>query len=254
MPSQQFTGEQLAEILNRLRPFLPTRLTTVTPAYGGFEYTFLPFTGAESGPTEPDRSWEQPDLAYRHMDEEAGRPIADDAEYELRKLARFLLSDAYSQALIHWKNARHVAELKSVVQNTGALWKTHQQAERAVEAAFAYLQDPAAAKEWRAAVSRLVHAQDTYLAAAVAFDKRARDIAEVHDRNMHEDQLGYDAALAAAGFPEAKDWPIASLDEYGSYYQSEPSEYTAIGAAQRLIKEQEAHVGKVSRLTGQTAP
>ncbi|MFB7592350.1 hypothetical protein [Streptomyces sp. NPDC056169] len=252
MSSYKFTGEQLTEILDRLRPHLPAKLTTVTPAYGSLRYTFTPFTGLEPKPTEPNRCWEHPNLAYKHLDEKAGRPIAAEAEYELREIARHILDDVYSQARVEWKNARHVAQLKQVVKDASNLWKAHQQALRAVEAAFAYLRDPQAATEWQPAVSRLVDTQDTYLAAAIAFDQRAREIAEVHEQNMHEEMLGYDEALIAAGFPEAKDWLISSVDEYGADYRGEYGRYTAAGQAQRLIKEQEAHVAKVGSLTNQT--
>jgi hypothetical protein len=252
VPSYKFTAEQLTEILNRLRPYLPRQLTTVTPSYGSLRYTFTPFTGLEAKPEEPARYWEDPVLAYKHSDEQAGRPVATGAEYELREIARFILDEAYDRARVEWKNARHVAELKTAAKGTGDLWKAHQQAKRAVEAAFAYLRDPAAAKEWPAAVSRLVDTHDTYLTAAIAFDDRAQQIAEVHDRNHHEEMLGNDEALTAAGFPEAKDWPIASTYDYGNNYRGEYSKYTAAGQAQSLIKEQEAHVAKVGALTGQT--
>lgn len=253
MSDYRLTGQQVTEIFNvRLRPHLPTYLTKVEPHTYRIRCTFTPFTGQEPEPVTPDRYWEDPTLAYRHMDENAGRPVADEAEYRLREAARYLLQDVYRQARIQWKNARHVADLRAVVTNTGDLWKAHNQAKRAVEAAFAYLRDPDAAKEWHAAVSRLVDAQDTYMAAALAFDNRAREIAEVHERHFHEEMLGYGEALAAAGFPEAKDWPIASVGDYGTDYRGEYERCTAAGQAQALIKEQEAHVAKVGRLAGQT--
>lgn len=252
MPSYKFTGEQLTEILNRLRRYLPQKLTTVTPAYGSLRYTFTPFTGLEPKPEEPARYWEDPKLAYKHADEEKGRPVATEAEYELREIARFILDEAYDKARVEWQSARHVAELKTAAKGVGDLWKAHQQAKRANAAAFAYLRDPAAAKEWPAAISRLVDTHDTYMAAAIAFDARAQGIAEVHDQNRHEEMLGYDEALTAAGFPEAKDWLIASVDEYGTDYRGEYRKYTSAGQAQSLIKEQETHVAKVSALTAQT--
>ena len=253
MHSYRLTGQQVADIFNvRLRPHLPTYLTKVEPLTYSVRYTFTPFTGRETEPETPERYWEDPNLAYRHVDEQADRPVADEAEYELREAARFLLDDVIRAARIEWKNARHVAELKTTVKNAGDLWKAHNQAKRAVEAAFAYLRDTDAAKEWPAAVSRLVDAQDTYMAAAVAFDERAQEIAEVHEKHMHEEMLGYNEALAAAGFPEAKDWPIASPEDYGTNYRGEYSSYTTAGQAQALIKEQEAHVEKVGRLAGRT--
>ena len=252
MSSYKFTSAQFTDILNRLRPHFPANLTSVEPRTYSINYTFTPFTGLEPKPAEPDRYWEDPQLAYEHTDKNAGRPAASEAEYELREFARFVLIGAYQQARIAWKDARHVAQLKTTVKDTGARWKAHAQAKSAVEAAFAYLREPQAATEWPAAVSRLVDAQDTYMAAALAFDERALEIAEVHSENFHEEMLGYDEALIAAGFPEAKDWPIGSVHDYGADYSGEYGRYTLAGPAQRLIKEQEAHVAKVGRLTGQT--
>jgi hypothetical protein len=255
MNSYRLTGQQINEIFNvRLRPHLPAYLTKVEPLTYHVRYTFKPFTGQEPQPMTPERYWEKDlNLTFRHMDEQAGRLVATEAEYELREAARFLLDDVYRAARIEWKNARHVADLKTVVKNTGDLWKAHNQAKRAVEAAFAYLRDTDAAKEWPAAVSRLVDAQDTYMAAAIAFDDRAQEIAEVHEKHFHEEMLGYTEALVAAGFPEAKDWPIGSTYDYGRNYCGEYDRSTLAGQAQALIKEQEAHVAKVGRLTGQTA-
>jgi hypothetical protein len=256
MHSYRLTGQQINEIFNvRLRPHLPTYLTKVEPHTYHVSYSFTPFTGREAEPTEPDYKLicDDPKLAHEHWDKEAGRPIANEAEYELREAARHLLSDVYRQARIEWKNAQHVADLKSVVENTGDLWKAHNQAKRAVEAAFAYLRDTDAAKEWPAAVSRLVDAQDTYMAAAIAFDDRAQEIAEVHEKHFHEHMLGYTEALVAAGFPEAKDWPIGSTYDYGRNYCGEYDRSTLAGQAQALIKEQETHVAKVGRLAGRAA-
>ncbi|MFC8009130.1 hypothetical protein [Streptomyces cinereoruber] len=256
MPTVQFTADQLTDILNRLRPYLPTQLTTVKPGAYNLHFSFAPFTGLEPKPEEPacQTICDDPKLSHKHWDKEAGRPVADEAEYELRELARTILNDSYREARIQWKNARHVAQLKKTVKDAGALWKAHQQAKSAVEAAFAYLRDPQAATEWPSAVSRLIDTHATYLAAALAFDDRAQEIAEVHSENFHEEMLGYDEALTAAGYPEAKDWQIASNDDYGTDYRGEYGRYTTAGQAQRLIKEQEAHIAKVGQLTGQPTP
>lgn len=254
MNEYRLTSDQVNEIFNvRLRPHLPAYLTKVEPKTYHVRYTFTPFTGQEPKPMTPERYWEKdPNLAFRHMDEQAGRPIGTEAEYELREAARFLLDDVYRAARIEWRNARHVADLKTTVKNTGDLFKAHNQAKRAVEAGFSYLRDTEAAKEWPAAVSRLVDAQDTYMKAAIAFDERALEIAEVHDKHFHEEMLGYTEALVTAGYPEAKDWPIQSTYDYGRNYAGEYDRSTLAGQAQALITEQEAHVAKVGRLTGQT--
>ncbi|MBH1937825.1 hypothetical protein I5Q34_26740 [Streptomyces sp. AV19] len=249
----QVTADELKEIFNvRLAPYLPANLEKVEPHPSGWgnSYTFKPFTGREARPEEPERYWDDSRLAYRHVDKDAGRTESNEDEYDLREKARFFLSEVYRQARIEWRNAAHVAELKDVVKDTGDRWKAHSQAKRAVEAAFAYLRDPEAAKEWTAAISRLVDAQDAYLTAAIAFDLRAQEIAEVHDRNFHEHMLGFDEALVAAGYPEAKDWHIAPGDYYGKDYRGEYDAHTIAGQAQTLITEQDAHVAKVGRLAG----
>ncbi|MEU6664259.1 hypothetical protein [Streptomyces sp. NPDC046821] len=249
--THSLSGEQVAEIFNvRLRPHLPKYLSKVEPNTYSVRYVFLPFTGREPEPMTPERYWEDPNLAFKHMDEEAGRAVADEAEYDLREAARFLLDNVYTEARIEWRNARHIAELKTVVQDTGARWKAHNLAKRACEAAFAYLRDPAAATEWTSAISRLVDAQGTYMKAAGAFDERAQEIAETHDRHFHEEMLGDNEALIAAGYPDGKDWYITHSDYYGRSYRGEYDERTLAGRAQSLIKEQEEHVRKVGSLAG----
>lgn len=251
------TSEQINDIFNnRLRPYLPANLTNVDPKTYSVHYTFTPpFTGQEPKPEAPQykRISDDPQLADEYRDKEAGRTVATEAEYDLREAARVLLDDVYRAARIEWKNARYIADLKAAVSNAGDLWKAHQQAKRAVEAAFSYLRDPEAAKEWPAAVSRLIDTQDTYQAAALAFDDRAHSIAKVHDQNMYEESPSYREAYTAAGFPEGWDWPIAEAGAYGRNYLGEYDEDTAAGKAQALIKEQEAHVAKVGHLTSQTA-
>lgn len=252
----KLTGPQIEDIFNnRLTPYLPAYLTKAEPKTYNVIYTFKPFTGREDEPAEPDYKLicDDPQLAHQHWDEKAGRPIADEAEYDLRKAARFLLSDVYRNARIAWKNARHAAALKDVVKDTGDRWKAYGQAKRATEAAFSHLRDPEAAQEWTAAVSRLIDAHDTLKKTADAFDERAADIAEVHDKHFFEEMDGYTEALAKAGYPEGKDWPVGDRGDYGRDYRGEARSGSLAYEAAQLITEQEEHVAKVGRLTG-TAP
>ncbi|MFE9736128.1 hypothetical protein ACFYO9_37380 [Streptomyces sp. NPDC005863] len=249
----QVTADELKEIFNvRLAPYLPAHLTKAEPNPSGWgnTYTFKPFTGREPKPETPRRYYDDPKLCFRHQDREAGRPEADEAEYDLREKACHFLDQVYDQARSEWRNARYIADLKTVVSNTGDLFKQHGQAKTAVDAAFTYLRDPKAATEWPAAVSRLIDTHSTLMAAAIAFDERARQIAEVHEQHLYEEAPGYDEALKAAGYPQARDWPIASVHDYGRNYHGEYDRYTLSGQAQALIKEQEEHVAKVGRLTG----
>ncbi|MEU1134131.1 hypothetical protein ABZ383_30460 [Streptomyces sp. NPDC005900] len=249
----QVTADEYKDIFNvRLAPYLPAHLAKVepNPSGRGITYTFKPFTGREPRPEEPRRYFDDPKLCYRHQDREAGRPEADEAEYDLREKACHFLSEVYTQARIEWRNAAHITDLKATVKNTGDLYKQYVQAKTAVDAAFAYLRDPDAAKEWPAAVSRLIDTHDALKTAAKTFDDRAQEIAEVHEKHLHEYGYGDDEALKIAGFPEGKDWPIASTYDYGRNYRGEYGSQTLSGQAQALIREQEEHVAKVGRLTG----
>ncbi|MFE4539700.1 hypothetical protein ACFRKB_32320 [Streptomyces scopuliridis] len=252
----KLTGDQIDDIVNnRLRPYLPTNLAKVDPQTYHLRYTFNPaFTGQESEPQEPSYKsiCDDPKLSHEHWDKQADRPVADEAEYDLREAARFILSDVYRSARDEWRNARYIADIKAATNLAGGLWKQHNQAKSAVEAAFSYLRDPEAAKEWPAAVSRLIDTQDTYLKAAIAFDERAHDIATVHDKNMYEESLGYREVYAAAGVPDAWDWPVVEAGAYGSNYLGKYDENTAAGKAQARIAEQEAHVAKVGQLLGRS--
>lgn len=232
----RITPEGMTEIFDRLRPHLPPYLKTVHhhPRYLRFE--FAPFTGREPEPSTPDTHTD-PRLAYGSDDK---------AERTLRTAARRILDDLYEQARQKWRDAAYVADLKQTVQDTGARWQTYEREAKALAAAYDYLRTPAAAAEWPSALSRLVDAQDRATAAAAAFDDRAWEIARVHDTHLYAD-LGHDAALAKAGYPEAKDWHIASLDSYGSSWG--PG-VPLTEQVRRLIKQQDTHIAKVGRLSG----
>lgn len=249
----QVTDAELKDIFTvRLAPYLPSHLTKVEPRPSGWgnSYTFKSFTGREDEPVVPHRYYDDPKLCYPSQDREAGRPEASEAEYDLRERARYFLDEVYREARIEWRNARYIAALKAVVKNTGDLYKQYGQAKTAVDAAYAYLRDPEAAKEWPTAVSRLIDTHGVLVAAAAAFDERAQEIAEVHEQHLHEEAPGYDEALKAAGYPEAREWPIASEHHYGKSYRGEYDPHTLSGQAQALIREQEGHVAKVGRLSG----
>ncbi|MET7458030.1 hypothetical protein ABZT03_40535 [Streptomyces sp. NPDC005574] len=234
------TGDEHREIFNRLAPYLPSYLQKVepNPSGWGLRFTFAPFTGREARPDRPAASHGDPRL--RHVAESQ-----DPAEYRLRRAARIILSDIYEAAYEKWKDAAYVAALQAVVQDAPRRWQAYEREAKALEAAYAYLRTPEAAREWPAALSRLIDAQDRTRGAAEAFDMRARQIASVHEEHLYAD-LGHDAALKAAGYPEAKDWHI------GSAYEGSYSDFLT-EQVNRLITEQERHLAKVSRLSNTTA-
>lgn len=243
--SFQISSDELKEIFARLQPYLPKGLTKVDTSSRWLQFEFEPFTGREEEPCEP-ATYTDPKLRYVSESE-------DGAEHRLREKARTVLSQVYEQARQEWRNAAYVADLKGVVRDAPVLWKTYQHEVKALGTAYDYLRAPEAAQEWAPAVSRLVDAQDRTKAAAHAFDQRAEEIAEVHDKHLYAD-LGHNAALTAAGYPEAKDWVIASAHRYRQNYYGDYETYVPLEEqVRRLIEQQDAHVTKVGRLSGTAA-
>ncbi|MGA5508901.1 hypothetical protein [Streptomyces umbrinus] len=238
--SYRITPEGMTEIWERLRPYLPAYLTAVHHHPSHLRFEFAPFTGREKEPSTPDVSTD-PKLTYGSDDE---------AERTLRKAARGILDDLYEQAGHQWRDAAYVADLRKTVGDAGARWQAYEREAKALESAYGYLRTPEAAAEWPSALSRLVDAQDRAKAAAAAFDERAWEIARVHDTHLYAD-LGHVAALAAAGYPEAKAWHITSADDYGrSYYSKWDTGVPLTERVRRLIEQQDNHVAKVGRLSG----
>ncbi|MFF3312963.1 hypothetical protein [Streptomyces sp. NPDC002952] len=230
------TGDEHAEIFNRLAPYLPSSLHKVepNPSGWGLRFHFAPFTGREERPAIPAAYYDDRRLMIY------GAKTEDPAEQRLRRAADTILGDIYETAAAKWKDAAYVAALKAAPQR----WQTYERAANELESAYAYLRQSDAAREWPAAVSRLIDAQDRTRAAADAFEVRARDIAQVHARHRYAD-LGHAAALEAAGYPDGKDWHIG--DAFEGHYSNSLTEQVA-----RRIREQEEHLAKVSRLSGTT--
>ncbi|MFG2841102.1 hypothetical protein ACGFYE_39700 [Streptomyces zaomyceticus] len=234
---------QVQEILARLRPHLPANLKKIEPNPKGFgmRYEFGPFTGTEPCPEGPAAFRRDPGLTFVRESE-------DVAEHQLRTAADRILTDLYDTARKQWTDAVYVRDLKAVVQDAPALWAAYQREATVLETAYAYLRTPEAAGEWPSAVARLVDAQDSTAAAAAAFDRRAADIARVHDRHLYAD-LGRSDAFARAGHPQAADWHIVSYVNYASRSYSEHDAFLPLAAKVRhLIERQEAHLAKVARL------
>ncbi|WP_314416139.1 hypothetical protein [Streptomyces sp. DSM 40484] len=234
----QITPEGMTEIFARLQRHLPPYLTVVHPHPRHLRFEFAPFTGREPEPSAP----------ATHADPKLAHGSDDEAERTLREAARRILDDLYGQARELWKDAAYVADLKRVVGDAGTRWQTYERELKALESAADYLRTPQASTEWMSALSRLVDAQERALAAASAFDDRAWAIARVHDTHLYAD-LGHDAALERAGYPDARHWHIASADAYASSWG--PG-VPLTEQVRRLIKDQDTHVAKVGRLSGTT--
>ncbi|MER5973286.1 hypothetical protein ABT112_26770 [Streptomyces sp. NPDC002055] len=244
------TPDEMRAIFARLQPHLPPYLRKIEPHESGWgmRYEFATFTGREEEPAKPSSYYDDPQLRYVRESENA-------AEHQLRLKATHILTDLYDRACDQWKDAAYVADLKAALRDAPSRWRAYEQARKALEAANGYLRTPQAAAEWPSAISRLVDAQEQALAAAVAFDERAEDIAKVHDRHVYA-ELGSDAAYTKAGCPEAKDWHITDADHYCHSYRGYHSSlhYAPLAETVRaLIEQQDAHLAKVGRLSGTTA-
>ncbi|MER7743358.1 hypothetical protein ABTX34_34520 [Streptomyces sp. NPDC096538] len=224
------------QVLDRITPHLPPYLRKIEPTpYGRVRFEFAPFTGCEKEPVKPAASYDDPQLAYVLESE-------DQAEHRIRTVARDVLDDLYQQASKRWQDAAYVAELRRVVRDAPERWRAYEREAKALEAAYAYLRTAEAGREWPAAISRLVDAQDRTRAAADRFDERAAHIADAQYRHLYAD-LGHTQALTEAGYPEAKDWHIG--DGLGGYFRD-----GLTAKVDRLIEEQEQHLAKVRRLSG----
>ncbi|MDG9695305.1 hypothetical protein QC281_35085 [Streptomyces sp. DH17] len=223
------------QVLDRITPYLPPYLRKIEPVHGRVRFEFAPFTGLEKEPAMPTSYYDDPRLTYVAESQDA-------AEHRLRTVARYVLGDLYEQAAREWGCAAYVAELRRVVRDAPDRWRAYEREAKALEAAYAYLRTPEAGREWPAAISRLVDAQDATLAAASAFDERAIDIAYAHDKHLYAD-LAHVDALAKAGYPEAKDWHVG--DGFRGHFRDGLAEKVAC-----LIEQQDAHLAKVGRLAG----
>lgn len=242
MPLDTITikGDEHRQIFERLAPHLPPYLRKIEPhpCGWGLRFEFAPFTGREQAPAVSRSRYDDPQLKYVPESE-------NPAEHRLREAADHILGELYDEARREWKDAAYVADLRQAVKDAPDRWKTYEREAKALEPAYAYLRTPQAAPEWPAAISRLVDAQDRARAAASAFDERAVEIAQVHERHLYAD-LSHAQALTNAGHPGATDWHVGSSYEgYLTGFLSEDLE--------RRIKEQDAHVAKVARLSGMGA-
>lgn len=239
----QITPDEMREIFARLTPHLPPYLRKMepNPSGWGMRYEFALFTGREEKPAKPASFYDDPKLGF-------ARESENEAEHLLRLKASHILSDLYGRAREEWENAAYVADLKTLVKDAPDRWKAYSREMTALEAAYGYLRTPEAAREWLPAVSRLIDAQDRTKVAATVFDERAQDIAEVHARHLCAG-YGHDAALKAAGYPEAGNWHVADpADYHHNPYSS--YDFTLSGQTQRLIEQQDAHIAKIGRLSG----
>ncbi|MCP9994403.1 hypothetical protein [Streptomyces albogriseolus] len=223
------------QVLDRITPHLPPYLRKIEPVHGRVRFEFAPFTGHEKEPVKPQSYYDDPRLNYVPESE-------NQAEHRIRTIARDVLHDLYQQASKRWQDAAYVAELRRVVRDAPERWRAYEREAKALEAAYSYLRTAEAGREWPAAISRLVDAQDRTRAAAVRYDERAAHIADAQYRHLYAD-LGHTQALIEAGYPEAKDWHIG--DGFGGYFRD-----GLTAKVDRLIEEQEQHLAKVRRLSG----
>ncbi|MFF7954040.1 hypothetical protein [Streptomyces griseorubiginosus] len=240
-------ADEVREVFTRLQPHLPPYLRKIEPTpYNGLRFELAPFTGREERPAMPRAFYDDPTLRFVAEED-------NPREFRIREMAERVLSDLLEQAGNEWRDAAYVADLKDTVRDAPDRWRAYEREAKALESAYTYLRTPEAAKEWPAALSRLVDAQDRTRTAAAAFDERAEAIARVHEKHLYAD-LAHVAALTQAGHPDAAHWPIVSADDYGSSYFSSFSTHVPLTEqVRRLIEQQDNHITKVGHLMGTAA-
>lgn len=238
------TGTDLNEIFdNRLRPYLPDHLVCIEPGDYGVHYVFKPYAGTEAEPSEPSSTWKDPKLAYEHNDKEAGRPVAEEAEYDLREKARYYLSEVYGAALEKWRKAAHVAKLTPVMRAAVPAWDAFTKAEQDLAKLYEQrTQTPDT--DWRRYLAVLVDAQEAYLEASRIWDREAAAIAQVHGDFAYSD-YSYEKAQQLTGIDGAEDWDVSSADCYRSDWGGTPP---ATEKAVKTVKEQNDRLMKIARL------
>ncbi|MEU5976346.1 hypothetical protein [Streptomyces sp. NPDC047315] len=185
-------------------------------------FTFKPFTGAEVEPLLP-----------------AGAK----ADGTLTTAALELLREEYSTAHELWQQARYVRDLATAADGAHKVWDAYTKARAQMDEQFAALATTTDGM-WRSAVSRLVKAQSTARAAAVAWDATAARIVAVHEE-YRGTTLSHRDAYERGG---SSAWVIGDLSDYRSSWSTPP----LTGEVDGVIREQQRHVRAVSDLVGTT--
>ncbi|MFC9429277.1 hypothetical protein [Streptomyces sp. NPDC056987] len=216
------TSEQLDELANQAKKYHHPHYTGVTHGrFGGLQFTFREFTGTEADPAMPDEVW---------------------SSTALSGAARALLETEYQYARTLHRDAKYTRDLKAAADGAAPLWTACTRARTAMDDAYDAL-STTPDTHWRAAVSKLIFAQDRAAAAAQTWDAKAATIAAVHEAHVYSD-LSRDAAYARAGLADV-DWHVGYQSDYEGYGTSPVVRRTAV-----TIAEQRAHLKTIASLTG----
>lgn len=189
--------------------------------YGRVNFTFRPFAGSEAEPERPRASW-QTDA------------VSGDA--------RDLMDAEYRMAHRLWMEAAYVHQLRVAAADAVPAWTAYSEARADMDRQWAAL-DTTASTMWKAAISRLVAAQDTCVRAARVWDEHAPDIARIHRRFVHSD-LYPSGAYAKAAVP-AGAWVVGDVEEYRSYRGT-----PLVRQVTEAVADQRRHLREVAALTG----
>ncbi|GHA83220.1 hypothetical protein [Streptomyces chryseus] len=194
----------------------------VAPAeYGELRFTFKPFSGAEEEPQMPRTVWDDNTLSTE---------------------ARELLDVEFRTARRAWMDAAYVHQLKAAAKDAAPAWTAYAEARDAMNRLWNDLETTPSTM-WKAAVSRLVAAQEATAKAAKVWDEYAPDIAQVHRRFLHS-RLYPSGAYAEAGIPAAQ-WVIGDVEDYQSYRGT-----PLVREVTETVTDQRKHLREVAALTG----
>ncbi|MFE2178958.1 hypothetical protein [Kitasatospora sp. NPDC059462] len=187
---------------------------TAPTEFGNLVLVFVPFTGDEDEPALPADHWH---------------------DRALSPAGRQLLAAEYDEARSLWRNARYVLDLQIAATGCTGRWTAYTRARQEMDDLAASLASTPDT-QWRSTVYRLITAQDTALAAATAWDRKARGIADVHAAYLHGSLTRIEAAEKAGLDPA---WVVGSDSDYSSW---DPAPLTYPGARRGGERQQPAAV------------
>ncbi|MET8704214.1 hypothetical protein ABZW10_35990 [Kitasatospora sp. NPDC004723] len=193
---------------------------TVPTELGNLVLTFTAFTGDEAEPALPADHWH---------------------DRALSPAARQLLGAEYDEACGLWRDARYVLDLQIAATGCANRWTAYTRARQEMDDLAAALSSTPDT-QWRSTVYRLITAQDAVLAAATAWDHKARGIADVHAAYVYS-SLPRNEAAEKAGHDPA--WVVGSDSDYSTWGPAPL--YKDVFAA---IERQRDHLRRVAELTG----
>lgn len=201
---------------------------SATAVPDGTHWNFTPFTGTEHMPQISDKTWE----AWRNS--------------EISAEALEFLKEQYVNAVVHWKQAHYTRRTEAAVATAETAWTILTDTRTALDATFEALTSTED-NHWRAAVSRLLTAQENALTAATAWDTAFGTIAGLMADTPH---LGW----TSEEFQRLGVRPEWGIEADPDYYRLKRTDRPAHVETTTVIERQHAHIRAIADLIGDRTP